>query len=182
MEYIVAVAGLALLGWLILIYNRLIRDKNRVDAAWSDIDVQLKRRYDLIPQLLEAVRQYAAYEKATLTAVTELRTLAQQSESVSERARLEAGLGEGMHQLVVVAEQYPELKANLSFLELQRNLSEVEDQIQYARRYYNGCVRNFNIRIDYFPDLLIARPFGFRPAGFFELETDGERRPLEIMK
>ncbi|MDH5786005.1 MAG: LemA family protein [Chromatiales bacterium] len=157
-----------------------MRDRNRVNAAWSDIDVQLKRRYDLIPQLVEAVRQYAAYERATLSAVIELRNLAQQSDSVSERAEREKVLGKGMHQLIAVAEQYPQLKANESFLELQTNLTDVEDHIQYARRYYNGTVRNLNTRIDTFPDLIIARLFGYRHNSYFELESGQERQPMEI--
>lgn len=180
MKSLVAMIILALLGWGIFLYNRLVRDNNRVRAAWSDIDVQLKRRYDLIPQLVEAVRQYAAYERATLSAVTELRSLAQRSESVSDRAQLESGLGKGLHQLIAIAEQYPQLKANQGFLELQENLTEVENQIQYARRYYNGTVRNFNTRIDTFPDLFIARPLGFHHASYFELETAAARQPPEI--
>ena len=182
MEGLLSIIILAPLGWAIFIYNRLVRDRNRVSAAWSDIDVQLKRRYDLIPQLVEAVRQYAAYERATLSAVTELRNMAQRSESVSDRAQLESGLGQGLHRLLAVAEQYPDLKANQGFLELQKNLTEVEDQIQYARRYYNGSVRNLNTRIDTFPDLFIARPFGYHHAIYFELETTAERHPMRTLQ
>lgn len=181
MESVVAILIIALLLWAIFIYNRLVRDRNRVHAAWSDIDVQLKRRYDLIPKLVDAVRQYAAYEQATFSAITELRSQAQQTESIMDRARLESGLGESLHRLVAVAEQYPELRANLSFLDLQKNLTDVEDDIQYARRYYNGCVRNLNTRIDTFPDLLIARLFGYRYASLFELETEHERHPPEYL-
>ncbi len=182
MESLASIIILALIGWAIFIYNRLVRDRNRVHAAWSDIDVQLKRRYDLIPQLVEAVRQYAAYERATLKALTELRNMAQRSESVSDRAQLESGLGKGLHRLIAVAEQYPDLKANEGFLELQENLTEVEDHIQYARRYYNGTVRNLNTRIDTFPDLFIARPLGYVYSSYFELETEGERNPVVISK
>lgn len=178
MESFALITVLALLAWTVFIYNRLVRDRNRVAAAWSDIDVQLKRRYDLIPKLVDAVRQYAAYEQATYSAITELRSQAQRADSVSDRARLESGLGVSLHRLVALAEQYPQLKANLGFLDLQSNLTEVEDHIQYARRYYNGSVRNLNTRIDTFPDMLVARPFGFRHAGYFELETEGERQPL----
>jgi len=180
MESLVSIIILALLTWAIFIYNRLVRDRNRVLAAWSDIDVQLKRRYDLIPKLVEAVRQYAAYEQATLTAITELRSQAQHSESVSDRSRLESGLSKGLQHLIAVAEQYPQLKANQGFLGLQKNLTEVENQIQYARRYYNGTVRNLNTRIDTFPDLFIARPFGYRHASYFELESVAEQQSPEI--
>ena len=179
MESVVSIMVIALLVWGVFIYNRLVRDRNRACAAWSDIDVQLKRRYDLIPKLVDAVRHYAAYEKATFSAITELRRQAQSTESVSERAHLESGLGDSLHRLIAVAEQYPQLKANLGFLELQKNLADVEDHVQYARRYYNGSVRNLNTRIDTFPDLLIARSFGFSYASHFELESASERHTPE---
>ena len=168
---------IALTLWGVLLYNRLVRDKNRVLAGWSDIDVQLKRRYDLIPKLVDAVKQYAAYENATLSAVTELRTRSEQAASVGDRARLETALGGGLQRLVAVAERYPELKASASFLALQTDLSDVENHIQYARRYYNGAVRNLNTRIDSFPDLFIARLFRFRPREYFELDTAAEKQP-----
>jgi LemA protein len=176
---IAVVLCIGLLIWGVLIYNRLVRDYNRVLAAWSDIDVQLKRRHDLIPKLIDAVKQYAAYERATVSAVTELRASSERSLDVGERARLETALGHGLQRLVAVAESYPELKANASFLALQKNLSEVENYIQYARRYYNGAVRNLNTRIDSFPDMTIARPFGFRPRQYFELDVAGESKAPE---
>ncbi len=176
---IVVVLCISLLIWGVLIYNRLVRDYNRVLAAWSDIDVQLKRRHDLIPKLIDAVRQYAAYERATVTAVTELRASSERSANVGERARLETALGHGLQRLVAVAESYPELKASTSFLALQKDLSEIENYIQYARRYYNGAVRNLNTRIDSFPDLTIARPFGFHAREYFELDTAGDRSAPE---
>jgi LemA protein len=159
----------ALLVWAIVIYNRLVRDRNRVLAAWSDIDVQLKRRRDLIPKLIEAVKHYAGYERATLTAVTELRARAAGAERPAELGRLETELGLGIRRLIAVAESYPELKASENFTALQRDISDVEDHIQYARRYYNGTVRNLNTRIDSFPDLAVARLFGYRLAEYFEL-------------
>jgi LemA protein len=176
---IVVVLCISLLIWGVLIYNRLVRDYNRVLAAWSDIDVQLKRRHDLIPKLIDAVRQYAAYERATVSAVTELRASSERSANVGERARLETALGHGLQRLLAVAESYPELKASASFLALQKELSEVENYIQYARRYYNGAVRNLNTRIDSFPDMTIARPFGFHPREYFELDVAGERKAPE---
>lgn len=176
---IVVVLCISLLIWGVLIYNRLVRDYNRVLAAWSDIDVQLKRRHDLIPKLIDAVKQYAAYERATVSAVTELRASSERSANVGERARLETALGHSLQRLLAVAESYPELKASASFLALQKELSEVENYIQYARRYYNGAVRNLNTRIDSFPDMTIARPFGFHPREYFELDTAGDRSALE---
>ncbi|RME34269.1 MAG: LemA family protein [Gammaproteobacteria bacterium] len=169
MEWIAALL-LVLLVWAVVIYNLLVRDLHRVRAAWSDIEVQLKRRHDLIPKLVDAVRQYAAYEQATLSTLTELRSRAAGAARAGLRAPLEQALGAEIHKLIALAEAYPDLKASDSFLDLQRNLTEVENDIQMARRYYNGAVRNYNVRIDSFPDLLIARLFRFRPAEFFELE------------
>jgi len=161
-----------LVFWAIVIFNLLVRDKNRVLAAWSDIDVQLKRRHDLLPKLIDAVRQYAAYEKAVMEEVTTLRSRADQTPQVAEKARIEAAISSGIQRLIAVAEQYPELKANSNFLDLQRNIAETEDHIQFARRYYNGAVRNLNTRIDSFPDMMIARLFAFRHRDFFELDDE----------
>ena len=161
----------ALLAWAIAIYNLLVRDRNRVAAAWSDIDVQLKRRHDLIPKLIEAVRAYAGYEQATLARVTELRQQGAALEDVAARGALEGQLGLQLKRLFVLAEAYPELKADASFLDLQQQVTAVEDHIQMARRYYNGAVRNLNTRVDSFPDLLVARAFGYRHAAYFELDA-----------
>lgn len=171
METIFALLLIALLLWAIFIYNRLVRDRNRVLAAWSDIDVQLKRRHDLLPKLVEAVKQYAGYEQATLSTIVELRGRAAATTRIGERGSLETALGSGIQRLLAIAEAYPDLKANQNFLDLQRNISEVENHIQYARRYYNGSVRNLNTRIDSFPDLLIARAFGYRYAEYFANEA-----------
>jgi LemA protein len=170
MEVVVVLISAAILLWVITIYNRLVRDRNRVLAAWSDIDVQLKRRHDLLPKLVDAVKQYAGYEQATLTTVVELRARATAATEIGERGHLEGALGNGIQRLLAVVEAYPDLKANQHFLDLQRNVSEVENYIQYARRYYNGAVRNLNTRIDSFPDLLIAKLFGYRYAEYFALE------------
>ena len=169
------------LGWGVHIYNRLVRDKNRVLAAWSDIDVQLKRRHDLVPKLVEAVKQYARYEQATLTAVTELRVKSMQLASPKQIGRLETDLGIKLRQLVAIAESYPELQASRSFLSLQKSLTEVENHIQYARRYYNGAVRNLNVRIESFPDMALARLFRFRPREYFELDSEGERLVAQVV-
>jgi LemA protein len=156
--------------WLFVIYNLLVKDRNRVLTAWSDIDVQLKRRYDLVPKLVEAVKQYASYEAATIKAVTEMRSTGEKLSAVTDRSSLEIRLGGKLHKLIALAEAYPELKANQSFLELQHNLTDIEKHIQHSRRYYNGCVRNLNVRIESFPDMFVARRFNFVQAEFFELE------------
>jgi len=160
----------ALFLWGVVIFNRLVRDRNQVRAAWSDIDVQLTRRHDLVPQLVDAVRAYADYERATLTAVTELRARAEQAASLPDKAVLEDEMAAALQRLIALAEAYPELKADANFLELQRDLVEVEDHLQYARRFYNGAVRIYNTRLETVPDLLVARPLNFMPAEFFAVD------------
>lgn len=159
----------------IWIYNRLVKDRNQVSAAWSDIDVQLKRRHELVPRLVSCVKAYADYEKATLTAVTELRKQSISTSRLPQKAAIEDAMAAGLHQLVVLAEDYPDLKADENFRQLQTELTDTEDQIQYARRFYNGAVRQFNTRIQSFPQLLLSRPLGFIAAESFEIEEAGER-------
>lgn len=168
MIILVLLAAAALAIWGVFLYNRLVRDRNRTSAAWSDIDVQLTRRHDLVPKLVEAVKAYARYEQATLTTVTELRSRSEAASRLPDKARLEDELEAGLHKLIALAESYPDLKASENFLELQRDLVEVEDHLQYARRFYNGAVRMFNTRIESFPDLLIARAVGFRQREFLD--------------
>ena len=180
MIYLFIIPVLILLAWLIVIYNRLVRDRNRVKTAWSDIDVQLKRRYDLIPKLVSAVEQYARYEQSTLQTIIEVRSRASQVEKADEKAPLENLLASGLGKLMALVEDYPELKADRSFLQLQNDLSDIENHIQYARRYYNGAVRNLNTRVETFPDLIVARPFGFTPQPFFELDSADESKSPEI--
>ena len=167
--------------WAIVIYNRLVRDRQRVLTAWSDIDVQLKRRYDLIPKLVAAVEQYASYERSTLETLIELRSRTGQVNDVGERGAIESQIGGGLRSLMALVEAYPELKADQSFLQLQGELTEVENHIQYARRFYNGSVRNLNTRIDSFPDLLLARVFNFIQQPFFELDDIAEKNSPEIL-
>jgi LemA protein len=167
--------------WVIVIYNLLVRDRQRVLTAWSDIDVQLKRRYELIPKLVAAVEQYASYERSTLETLIKLRSRTGPVSDVGERGVIESQIGGGLRSLLALAEAYPELKADQSFLQLQSELTEVENHIQYARRFYNGSVRNLNTRIDSFPDLLLARVFKFIPKPFFELEDTAERNSPEIL-
>jgi LemA protein len=153
----------------VVIYNRLVGLHNQSLAAWSDIDVQLKRRHDLIPKLVVAVRRYAAYEQSTLTAVTQLRSRSERIGEPAQKGRLESDLGQALQRLLAVAEAYPELQANQNFLALQRDISAIENDIQHARRYYNGAIRLLNTRLDSFPDLFVARLFGFRHGEYFQL-------------
>lgn len=171
MNLAMAIALLALVIYGIVIYNRLVRLRQQVRTAWSDIDVQLKRRHDLIPKLVDAVKQYAGFERATLTAVTELRQRCEAVEEVGALSQLEAALGSQLRDFFVLAEAYPDLKANQSFLALQTQITDVENTIQYARRYYNGSTREYNTQIESFPDLLLARPMRFLPADYFGDET-----------
>jgi len=168
-EIWLAIAGLALVLPAIWIYNRLVGDRNLARQGYADIDVQLKRRADLVPQLVEAVRGYAAYEKALLTTVTELRGAALAERSLAGRFMHERQLGEGLKRLVALQESYPQLKADAGFRDLAARLVEVEDALQYARRFYNGAVKQYLTRIESFPDLIVARLLGFRPMPFFEI-------------
>ncbi len=162
---LLAVAG-------IVLYNRLIRSRNRVDTAWSDIDVQLQRRHDLIPRLVKAVDQYAKYERATLEAVTELRSEAMQIAEVRARGKAEEKLSIQVGRLLAVAENYPDLKANENFLNLQNELVETENYLQFARRYYNGSVRDYNTMTGTVPSNLVAAMFGFGEREFFQKTSD----------
>ena len=154
----------------IVLFNRLVRDRQLTRAGWSDIGVQLKRRHDLIPKLVDAVSSYAAYEKATLESVTELRSQAAALQSAARPSPLESDISRRIGSIFALQEAYPDLQANQSFLQLQNDISAVEADIQFARRYYNGAVRNLNTRIESFPDLLLARMFAFKPAEYFEFE------------
>jgi LemA protein len=164
------ITGVALLAWSVLSYNRLVRDRNRVTQAWSDVDVQLVRRHDLVPRLVEMVKSYANYERTLLESLSELRSRGAREPAPGPRGDLESSLGKGLQRLVVLVEGYPGLQASRGFLDLQCELAETENQIQFARRYYNGAVNAFNTQIDRFPDLLVARLFRFARADFFELE------------
>lgn len=172
----IAVLVLAALAWGVAAYNLLVRDKHRVAQAWSDVEVQLKRRHDLVPKLVEAVKQHAGFEQGVLEQVTRLRALGKEADSPARLGPIETELSAGVHRLVALAESYPELRASDSFLNLQHNLTEVENQIQHARRYYNGTVNRLNTRIETFPDLLVARLLRFRPAEYFDFEPPEGRR------
>ncbi len=167
----------AVVLYVIVTYNGLVRLRQMVREAWSGIDVQLKRRADLIPNLIETVKGYAAHEKDALSEVTEMRTRAQAvaPDNVAGRAAAEGMLGQALGRLMAVAEAYPDLKANENFRELQTALSAIEGEIQMARRYYNGSTRELNVKVESFPSNLVAGQFGFSQAEYFELEDPADR-------
>lgn len=166
--------------WIILAYNGLIRTRNRVREAWSDIEVQLKRRYDLIPNLVEAVKGYMAHEKGVFEQVTAARAQAMGAGTREEKGAAEANLTGTLKTLFAVAENYPELKANENFLELQRELADTENKIQAARRFYNGMVMDFNTRIQVFPTNIMASLFSFKAEEFFQVEDAKEREAVKV--
>ncbi len=168
---------------LILIYNRLVKLRNRAQEAWADIDIQLKRRHDLIPNLIETVKGYAAHEKGVLEEVTRARTEAVRAEKEGDPKEIEKAEGElqkTLKSLFAVSENYPDLKASQNFLELQRELRDTEDKIQASRRFYNTNVRELNIKIESFPANLIAGKMGFEKKDFFEIEREEERDPVKV--
>jgi LemA protein len=167
--------------WLIITFNVLVTLRTRSKEAWADIDVQLKRRYDLIPNLVETVKGYATHEKELFQKVTEARAKAMGAGNMQERAQAENMLSSTLKSLFAVAESYPDLKASQNFLELQRELTDTEDKIQAARRFYNGNIRDLNIKIETFPTNMIAGPFGFKKMEFFELpEEAAAREPVKV--
>lgn len=171
-ETILTILATGFLAWFIVIYNRLVKLRNQVDAAWSDIGVQLKRRHDLIPKLVDVVRQYAGYEQAVISRITLLRTESDRVTSPDDKGEVEEVIRDQLKQLVLIAEDYPDLKTSEQYLNLQRNLSEVENFIQHARRFYNGSVRLFNTCIETFPDMLVARALKARPREYFQRESE----------
>ncbi len=174
----VIIAVLAI--WAVMIYNRLVRLRNLCKEGWSGIDVQLKRRANLIPNLLETVKGYMSHEKDVFQQVTEARARALSAKGPAERGQGESMLTASLRTLFAVAENYPELKANTNFLELQNQLSLIEDEIQKARRYYNATVRDFNTAIEVFPNTIVASLFGFRQEEFFEITDPGDRKVPEV--
>jgi len=173
MEWFLALTLAGLLGWAAWTFNRLVRLRNQVKEAWAGIDVQLQRRYDLVPGLVATVKGYMQHESGVLERVTHLR--GHRDMPVEERAGEESGLSRSIGRLFALAEDYPDLKASEGFQQLHRSLVEIEEQLQYARRYYNGSVRDNNNLVEGFPSLLVARLFGFPQAGFFEIELASQR-------
>jgi LemA protein len=173
------VLGLVVIAaiYAVTLYNGLVKNRQMVEEGWSGIDVQLKRRTDLIPNLLETVKGYMAHERETLDSVVSARAAATSAANGSpeQRAAAEGQLSAALGRLIAVAEAYPDLKANTTFLEFQAALQTVEDEIQMSRRYYNGAVRNLNVMVESVPSNFLAGPFGFRKAEYFELENEAER-------
>ncbi|MFJ8580004.1 LemA family protein [Micromonospora sp. NPDC093277] len=170
------------IGWALAAYNRLVRQRNQVQASWAQIDVQLKRRYDLIPNLVETVKGYAAHERGTLEAVVTARTgaiTAAGTPGVADRAAAENVLTQALGRLFALAEAYPDLKANQNFAALQGELANTEDKIAYARQFYNSAVQTFNTTVQSIPTNIIAGVGGFRAKDFFET-ADGERAPVQV--
>jgi LemA protein len=173
---IVVLVLLALIAlWLILLYNGLVQKRNRVDNAWAQIEVQLRRRHDLIPNLVETVKGYAAHERGTFEAVTEARAAAASAQNPAEAGAAEGLLSQALGRLFAVAEAYPELKANENFLNLQDQLQDTENKIAVSRQVYNDTVLTYHNAIQTFPAVLVAGMFGFRPREFFEIEDPGDR-------
>jgi LemA protein len=180
MEWIIAAVVAALAVYAVAVFNRLVRLRNLVREGWSGIDVQLRRRTDLVPNLVETVKAYAAHERSVLQEVTERRAGSIAASDVSGQANAERALTGSLNRLMALAEAYPQLKADQNFLELQRQLAEIEDQIQMARRYYNGAARNLNISIQSFPAVLLAGALGFKEQSFFELESRAEGNTPQV--
>ena len=180
--YIILGIAVVLVVWVIATYNFFVRLVNRTKEAWADIDVQLKRRYDLIPNLVNTVQGYAKHEKETLAQVTEMRTKAMQAEGVAEKGKAENMLSDALKSLFAVAESYPDLKANENFLELQRELTDTENKIQAARRFYNTNVRDLKIGLESFPQSIVANMFSIKDQPFFELDESEEaaREPVNV--
>lgn len=162
---------------LVALFNRLVVLRNRVDNAWAQIEVQLKRRYDLIPNLVETVKGYATHESKTLEAVVQARNMAMGAQGVADKGQAEGMLTGALKTLFAVAEAYPDLKANQGFLDLQEKLADAENKIAYARQFYNDTVMTFNTLIQSFPALLVAKPFGFTAREYFEAEPEADTVP-----
>lgn len=178
MEWVILALVVAAAGYAVVVYNGLVKNRQMVEEGWSGIDVQLKRRTDLIPNLMETVKGYMTHERETLEAVTNARAAATSAANGTpeQRAAAEGQLSSALGRLIATAEAYPDLKANTTFLEFQAALQTVEDEIQMSRRYYNGAVRNLNIQVESFPSNLIANAFKFIKAQYFELENEADRQ------
>lgn len=166
--------------WFILTYNHFVSNRNLIKEAWSGIDVQLKRRHNLIPGLVETVKAYSTHERKLFNEITEIRSKSEQIHNLKDKAAVETDISGMLKNLFLVVEDYPDLKANVNFLDLQSRLIDIEDQLQYSRRYYNGTVRNYNIRVESFPGNIIAGIFGFKPEDFFEITLATERKTPKV--
>ena len=178
--FIVLAIVVALVLWIVASFNGLVTLKNRAKEAWADIDVQLKRRYDLIPNLVETVKGYATHEKELFEKVTQARALAMNAQGLQAKGDAENMLSGTLKSLFAVSENYPDLKASVNFLELQRELTDTEDKIQASRRFYNTNVRDLNIKVESFPDNLLANTFGFKQMELFQTANETERQPVSV--
>jgi LemA protein len=177
---IAVIVVVVIVGLLIAMYNGLVQLRVRADSSWSDIDVQLKRRHDLIPNLVETVKGYAAHEKSTFEDIAKYRSMAMQASTPAERGQAEGQLTQALKSLFAVAENYPQLRASEQFTSLQASLQEVEGSIQNARRYYNAVVRDYNTKLQSFPTNVLAGMFGFQQKQFFQLDTPAERENVAV--
>jgi len=178
--YIILFVVLILVLWLVGVFNSLVKIKNRTKEAWADIDVQLKRRYNLIPNLMETVKGYASHEKEVFEKVTQARAQAMGAQNVEEKAKAENMLSNTLKSLFAVSENYPDLKASQNFLELQRELRDTEDKVQAARRFYNTNVRDLNIKRESFPSSIVAKMFNFQKMDLFELAETEQREVPKV--
>ena len=172
--------GLIVLFWAVGLYNKLVRKRTQMEEGWSGIDVQLKKRYNLIPNLVETVKGYATHEKETLDAVISARNQAISADNIPTQQNAENQLNSALANVFALGEAYPDLKANTNFLELQKELSAIEGDIEKARRYYNATVRENNIMVESFPSNLVANQFGFELGEYFEIEDNAERGNIEV--
>ncbi len=180
MPWIFLAAVAVIIVWAISVFNGLVRSRNRVKESWSDIDVQLKRRYDLIPNLVETVKGYAAHESGTLDKVIQARARAMGAQGVTAKAQAENELAGALKSLFALAEAYPQLRAVEAFTQLQGELTDTENKIQAARRFYNSNVMALNTKVETFPTNLLAQVFGFAKSDFFELANGAEREPVQV--
>ena len=180
LTWIIVIVVAAIIFWIVATYNRLISLKNRAAEGWSDIDVQLKRRYDLIPNLMETVKGYAKHEEGVFSKVTEARTRAMGAQGIEEKGKAENMLTGALKSLFAVAESYPDLKASANFAKLQDELADTENKIQAARRFYNGMVRDLNTLIETFPANIVANMFKFAKREFFEIENEAEKQNVKV--
>jgi len=178
--YIILTIAVLIVLWVVAVYNGLIKTRNRTKEAWADIDVQLKRRYDLIPNLVEIVKAYAVHERELFEKVTEARSRAMGAKSIKEHSNAENALSSTLKTLFAVSENYPQLRASENFLELQKELTDTEDKVQAARRFYNNNVMELNTKIESFPVNIIASTFGFKQMDLFELAEKEEREPVKV--
>ncbi len=179
-SWVIAVIVVAVVGYILMAYNSLVRLKNQMKEAWSDIDVQLKRRHSLIPNLVETVKGYAKHEQGAFESVTAARAKALGAQTPHDKAQAENALSSTLKTIFAISENYPELKANTNFLELQRELSDTENKIQASRRFYNGTVRDYNTAIQTVPTNIIASSFGFAAADFFQVENEEEKAEPKV--